>query len=232
MAVVKACKILIAGANWGLGLEMIKQLSENSCPKQHSFATLKKGRYYNVPSLMFVLLLSDSDDPSSVKESAKKVGSLLGNNGLNLLMNNTSSVEDMKNTNTNVIGPLLITRVMRQMAAKTSGIPGISSNKAAVINISTVAGSMTRMLVQPIPNIAIWSEQGFNMLTVLAAEGFKADEILCMALHPEWVKTELGGDEATLEPKESVEGMLRVIGSLTKKQQGGFMDYTGETVTW
>ncbi len=69
------------------------------------------------------MLLLDADDPSSVKESAKKVGSLLGNNGLNLLVNNAgivangtiqnSRVDDMKNTvNTNVIGPLLIIRVM------------------------------------------------------------------------------------------------------------------------
>lgn len=51
------------------------------------------------------------------------MGSLVGKNGLNLLVNNagivangtilTSRVEDMKNTfNTNVIGPLLIIRVM------------------------------------------------------------------------------------------------------------------------
>uniref|UniRef100_A0A671MCD5 Uncharacterized protein n=1 Tax=Sinocyclocheilus anshuiensis TaxID=1608454 RepID=A0A671MCD5_9TELE len=218
-------------------MAVVKQLSENSCPKQHIFATYHDPdgpKSEALRALMFVLLLLDADDPSSVKESAKKVGSLLGNNGLNLLVNNaaivangtiqTSSVEDMKNTfNTNVIGPLLIIREYLpylQMAAKASGIPGMSSNKAAVINISTVAGSMTRMLVQPIPNVAIWSEQGFNMLTVLAAEELKADEILCMALHPGWVKTEL------------VEGMLLVIGSLTKKQHGGFMNYTGETVTW
>lgn len=121
------------------------------------------------------------------------------------------------------------------MAAKASGIPGMSSNKAAVINISTVAGSMTRMpsIYNQFPTLPYGvSKAGFNMLTVLAAEEFKADEILCMALHPGWVKTELGGDEATLEPKESVEGMLRVIGSLTEKQHGGFLDYTGETVTW
>lgn len=37
---------------------------------------------------MFVLLLLDADDPSSVKDFAKKVGSLLGNNGLNQLVNN------------------------------------------------------------------------------------------------------------------------------------------------
>ncbi len=72
--------------------------------------------------LLFVLLLLDAVDPCSINESAKKVGSLLGNNGLNLLVNNagivangtiqTSSVEDMKNIfNTNVIGPLLIIKV-------------------------------------------------------------------------------------------------------------------------
>uniref|UniRef100_A0A673NB93 Uncharacterized protein n=1 Tax=Sinocyclocheilus rhinocerous TaxID=307959 RepID=A0A673NB93_9TELE len=195
MAVVKACKILITGANRGLGLEMIKQLSANSCPKQHIFATCRDPdgpKSEALRTLMFVLLLLDSDDPSSLNLLVNNAG-IVANGTIQ-----TSSVEDMKNTNTNVIGPLLIIR-----AAKASGIPEMSMSKVR-----------------------------FNMLTVLAAEEFKADEILCMALHPGWVKTELGGDEATLEPKESVEGMLRVIGSLTKKQHGGFMNYTGETVTW
>ncbi|XP_050962523.1 C-factor-like [Labeo rohita] len=258
MAAVKACKILITGANRGLGLEIVKQLSENSFPKQHIFATCRdpdgpksealRELVKKHPSVITIIRL-DANDPSSVKESAKKVGSLLGNNGLNLLVNNagivangtiqTSCVEDMKNTfNTNVIGPLLIIREYLpylQIAAKASGTPGMSSKKAAVINISTVAGSMTRMpsIYNHYPTLPYGvSKAGFNMLTVLAAEEFKVDEILCMALHPGWVKTELGGDEATLEPKESVEGMLRVIGSLTEKQHGGFLDYTGETVTW
>ncbi|XP_067228207.1 C-signal-like [Chanodichthys erythropterus] len=258
MAAVKACNILITGANRGLGLETVKQLSEDSCPKRHIFATCRdpdgpkseelRELAKKHPSVITIIRL-DADDPSSIKESAKKVGSLLGKNGLNLLVNNaaivangtiqTCSVEDMKNTfNTNVIGPLLITREYLpylQTAAKASGTPGMSCNKAAVINISTLGGSISRMpsMYEQFPVLPYCvSKAGLNMLTALTAEELKANEILCMALHPGWVKTELGGEKAPLEPKESVEGMLRVIGRLTEKQSGGFLDYTGETVPW
>ncbi|XP_016307081.1 uncharacterized oxidoreductase TM_0019-like isoform X2 [Sinocyclocheilus anshuiensis] len=224
MAAVKACNILITGANRGLGLETVKQLLENSCQK-HIFATCRdpdgpksealRELARKHPSVITIIRL-DVDDPCSIKESAKKVGSLLGNNGLNLLVNNaaivargtihTSRVEDMKNTfNTNVIGPLLIIREYLQYlqtAAKASGTPGMSCNKAAVINISSVAGSMTRKPSNHIQSTVLpysMSKAGFNTLTVLAAEELKADEILCMALHPGWVKTELGGEKFQLQ---------------------------------
>uniref|UniRef100_A0A671T7A4 Uncharacterized protein n=1 Tax=Sinocyclocheilus anshuiensis TaxID=1608454 RepID=A0A671T7A4_9TELE len=242
MAAVKACNILITGANRGLGLETVKQLLEDSSQKRHIFATCRdpdgpksealRELVKKHPTLIVVLLILDADDPSSVRESAKKVGSLLGNNGLNLLVNNaaimargtiqTSSVEDMKNTfSTNEYLPYL------QAATKASGIPGMSCNKAAVINISTLGGIHCQNSMFN-SNAMFTYQAGFNMLTVLAAEELKADEILCMALHPRWVKTEL----APLEPKDSVEGMLHVIGSLTEKQHGGFLDFTGETLPW
>ncbi|KAL0196955.1 hypothetical protein M9458_005495, partial [Cirrhinus mrigala] len=114
-----------------------------------------------------------------IKESAKKVGSLLGRNGLNLLINNaamsplktmlTATVEDMQNAfNTNMIGPLFVIRCLKYLvvnvfnqeylpylktAAKASGKPGMSCDKAAVINISTDSGSMTIMpeIIDPFP---------------------------------------------------------------------------------
>uniref|UniRef100_A0A8C1N9Q5 Uncharacterized protein n=1 Tax=Cyprinus carpio TaxID=7962 RepID=A0A8C1N9Q5_CYPCA len=225
MAAVKACNILITGANRGLGLETVKQLTEDSCPKRHIFATCRDPEGPKSEALrelvkkhpgVITIIRLDADDPSSIKESAKKVGSLLGNSGLNLLVNNagivargtiqTSSAENMKNTfSTNVIGPLLIIKEYLpylQTAAKASGTPGMSCNKAAVINISTVGGSISTMpsLFSQFPVLPYCvSKAGFNMLTVLAAEELKADEILCMALHPGWVKTELGGEKVSVD---------------------------------
>ncbi|KAF4115757.1 hypothetical protein G5714_003246 [Onychostoma macrolepis] len=184
-----------------------------------------------------------------IKESAKKVGSLLGKNGLNLLVNNaavlpqktllTATVEDMQSTfNTNVIGPLFVIREYLpylRTAAKAKGKPGMSCDKAAVINISTDSASMSIMPVmkEPFPFFPYSiSKAGLNMLTIYTARDLKADEILCISIHPGWVRTDMGGDKAPIDTRKSVEGLMRVIGSLTEKQNGAFLDYTGKTMPW
>ncbi|XP_073796726.1 uncharacterized protein isoform X1 [Danio rerio] len=244
------------GANRGLGLEMVKQLLEAHCSKV--FAACRDPDGPNSEVLrelarkhlgVVTLVKLDIADPSSIKESAEKVGSLLGEKGLNLLVNNaailpqktmlTATVEDMHNAfNTNVIGPLFVIREYLpylRAAAKASGKPGMSSCKAAVINISTDSASMSMIpsMKDPFPFFPYSiSKAGLNMLTVYTARDLKADEILCISIHPGWVRTDMGTNEATLDTRESVEGMLRVIGSLTEKESGGFVDYTGKTMPW
>jgi len=41
-------------------------------------------------------------------------------------------------------------------------------------------------------------QAGLNMLTVYTARDLKADEILCISIHPGYVKTDMGGDEVNL----------------------------------
>ncbi|XP_051995683.1 C-factor-like [Xyrauchen texanus] len=258
MAVFKAGNVLITGANRGLGFEMVKQLLEVPCPKRKIFACCRdpdgpksealRELVKKHPTVITIICL-DVADPCSIKESAKKVGPLLGKNGLNMLVNNAAMlafgpmmsipIEDMQNTfNTNVMGPFLVIREYLpylQTAAKARGTSGMSCDKAVVINISSTGGSITRMpsLYSRFPYIPYCvSKAGLNMLTALMAVELKPDEILCMALNPGWVRTEMGGEEAPLETRESVEGMLRVISSLTENEHGGFMDYNGQTLPW
>ncbi|XP_051570889.1 C-factor-like [Myxocyprinus asiaticus] len=235
MAAVNTCRALVTGPNRGLGLEIVKQILEAPCskifagccdpdgPNSESLNQLAKKH----PSVVTIVHL-DVADPCSIKESAKKVGSLLGKNGLNLLVNIagvlpqknmfTATVEDMKNTfNTNMIGPLFVIRKYLpylRIAAKASGKPGMSSEKPAIINISTDAASMSMAheIKAPFPLFPYSiSKAGLNMLTVYTAMEVKSDEILCISLHPGWVKTDMGGEEASIDTRESVEGMLRVI---------------------
>ena len=61
----------------------------------------------------------------------------------------------------------------------------------------------------------------------LGEEGF-----ICLALHPGWVRTDMGGPSATLSPEESVTGMRAVISGLTAEHNGRYLGYDGSEVAW
>ncbi|MGB5544482.1 MAG: short-chain dehydrogenase, partial [Gammaproteobacteria bacterium] len=66
----------------------------------------------------------------------------------------------------------------------------------------------------------IWSVE-------LASEGFT-----CVVLHPGWVRTDMGGPNASYSPEESVTGLVNVIGALTPEDNGGFYDFQGNPIPW
>ncbi|XP_028843235.1 uncharacterized protein LOC114794684 [Denticeps clupeoides] len=252
----KTCNVLITGANRGLGLEMVKQMIAKPCPGRQIFAGCRNPEASKCEDLRELarkhpgevhIVQIDTSDPRSVADCAKKVGPQLGKCGLNLLINNagvmphntlkTITARDMQdNFNTNLLGPIMVTKEFLsylQAASKACGKAGMSCKKSAVINISTLLGSMARthetFYAFPVLAYRI-TKAGLNMLTVCNALEFKEDGILFVALHPGWVRTELGGQEADISPKESVEGMLRVMESLSERQNGAYLDYKGEVL--
>jgi NAD(P)-dependent dehydrogenase (short-subunit alcohol dehydrogenase family) len=57
-------------------------------------------------------------------------------------------------------------------------------------------------------------------------------DIIAVALHPGWVKTDMGGASAPVVPKDSITGMRRVIQRLSAKDSGKFFDYNGHELPW
>jgi NAD(P)-dependent dehydrogenase (short-subunit alcohol dehydrogenase family) len=57
-------------------------------------------------------------------------------------------------------------------------------------------------------------------------------EVVAALLHPGWVRTDMGGPDATLGPEESVTGMRRVIAGLGKGDSGRFYNYDGSPIPW
>ena len=53
-----------------------------------------------------------------------------------------------------------------------------------------------------------------------------------LALHPGWVKTEMGGEQAPVSVSESAQGLMDVIESAAKDRRSGYLNYRGEPLPW
>ena len=62
----------------------------------------------------------------------------------------------------------------------------------------------------------------------LALEG----RALCVALHPGWVRTDMGGAEADLDVADSVATMRRTLAGLSEADNGSFFNYDGQPLAW
>jgi NAD(P)-dependent dehydrogenase (short-subunit alcohol dehydrogenase family) len=55
---------------------------------------------------------------------------------------------------------------------------------------------------------------------------------LCVALHPGWVRTDMGGSGADLDVADAVAGMRRTLAALDAARSGSFLDHDGAPLAW
>jgi NAD(P)-dependent dehydrogenase (short-subunit alcohol dehydrogenase family) len=56
--------------------------------------------------------------------------------------------------------------------------------------------------------------------------------VIAVALHPGWVRTDMGGPEAPLDVPTSIRGMRSVIDGLRSEDSGEFLSWDGSTLPW
>uniref|UniRef100_A0A8D0FBQ6 C-factor-like n=1 Tax=Strix occidentalis caurina TaxID=311401 RepID=A0A8D0FBQ6_STROC len=250
-----ARSVLVTGSNRGIGLELVRQLAASPWPPQHIFATCRhpEGPRGKVSvgagsSPLCFFALADIVNLPSIRGAVRAVGSHLKDQGLNLLINNAGisshatlrsldSQEMLSVFATNVVGPLQVAKEflpLLEKAAKDAGKEGLSCSRAAVINVSTKLGSIglcLGVLEAPMyPYRA--SKAAQNMVTRCMAAELQDKGILCTAIHPGWVKTNMGTQKAPLTVERSVRGILAVLASLSQDTSGAFLDWEGNSLPW
>lgn len=229
---------LVTGGNRGLGLECVRQrlasgarvLATCRQPDQAS-ALLALARTH--PGRLRVLPL-DVAEPSSRDALARALPAAMGEDArIGLLVNNAGVLHGgerfgaleasvLENSlATNVVGPWMLTQALAPLLAE----------RARVANLSSQLGSIARTSRFGTPSYAI-SKAALNMATVQLAHALAPRGIVMVALHPGWVRTAMGGEQASESPEASVSGLLGVIAGLQAADSGRFLDWTGAALPW
>ncbi|KAM6430561.1 C-signal-like [Liasis olivaceus] len=140
----------------------------------------------------------------------------------------------MKVYSVNTIGPLQMSQAflpLLKKAAQRSPKKGMSSSKAAIINISSSAGSIEHIFLWEMFKMIAYrcSKTALNMLTKCQSLEYSAHGILCIAIHPGQVKT--SEREADISVEESTQGMT-VLSMLCDEDNGTFVDWLGRRIPW
>lgn len=251
--------LLVTGASRGLGLQIVESLASGGFSPGKIIATTRNpGSAQKLQELadkhpnIHVITL-DVVSQESIEKCAEEVSQLVKEEGLNCLINNAGinviadfhsvTAEKMiENFHTNSVAPLMITKaflsLLKRAASKgqVGDSKSMSIQRAAVINMSSSLGSVELNWGERANNFKWYpyrtSKSALNMVSRCMAVDLEADGILCMAIHPGWVRTDMGGAQAPLSTEESVSSVLSVIGGLTEKDHGSFLNFTGEVLPW
>ncbi|KAL9974925.1 hypothetical protein ACROYT_G012029 [Oculina patagonica] len=243
--------IFITGCNRGIGLEFVKQFLSLPTPPEHIFATCRSlERASELKSLAegnknLHVMEMDMNDFESFSRVVSEVDKMLEGRGLDLLFNNAgvatrltldevtteSMISDFK---TNAVAPLMLAKAFLPLLRRASSQKGKEA-KTCIANMSSLLSSIGEntpgtIFPQYYPYRA--SKTALNMITKSLSIDLASDGILAVALHPGWVKTDMGGEHGTETTQESVSGLISQIGSLDESKSGSFIAFNPGIIPW
>jgi NAD(P)-dependent dehydrogenase (short-subunit alcohol dehydrogenase family) len=104
-----------------------------------------------------------------------------------------------------------------------------------IVNISSILGSVGESInfdKTGINSAYKVSKTAVNMLTALFATALEPESFAVIAIHPGWVRTDMGGEDAHLEVPDSVRHLINSISGLTTADNGRFLNYDGQAIGW
>ena len=234
-------RILITGANRGIGLELTRQALEGpgarvfaACRSPQRASQLQNLAARHRDSLR--LLQLDINDESAINSAAASVRESVS--GLDLLFNNAGiypkephkslSLGQLRGADvaevvtTNSVGPLLVTQAFRHLLR--------SGDRPRVIMVSSQMGSL-RLAAAGSYGYRM-SKAAMNMAARLLSLEGEMRGIITIAAHPGWVSSDMGGPGAPISPAESAAALMQLADGLTSADNGRFVLWDGSELDW
>lgn len=215
--------ILITGVSRGIGQALAKKFLDSG---DFVIGTSISGQvsleHNNL--VFFPLDITKNDNVveliDRVHELDKKIDILINNAGALFDENEDRVVIDKlrQTLEVNLIGTINFTEQILPLIKKPGG---------QIINMSSTAGSLALSLQPYYPSYKI-SKCALNMYTRTLASRL-ADEITVSSVHPGWVKTEMGGEDAEISPEEAAEYIYNL--AIKPKESGNFW-HKSEAMPW
>jgi NAD(P)-dependent dehydrogenase (short-subunit alcohol dehydrogenase family) len=123
---------------------------------------------------------------------------------------------------TNVLAAMRLLPVVAPMVAAAGGkLAVMSSRMGSLSERHSAIGSLYRA-----------SKAALNSVLVDTALTFGQQGATCVALHPGWVRTDMGGSGADLDPADSASGIRATLAGLPASEQAVFVAYDGQHIGW
>ena len=222
--------ILITGSNRGIGLELVKESLAKNFSVVGTFRNKNNAKeLLKLKSNNIKLFEMDVVKENSILNVSNNIDYTIDylicnagiNNGYGGIFDKDHRYEKMLEVlNVNVLGCILTIKHFTRNLRKNAKIILISS----IMSVQKHSGS----------NALIYraSKAAVNNIMVSISQEFKSKYITVSSFHPGWVRTDMGGPNATLSAKESASSLIKSFENLTFEDTGKFFNYDGNEMNF
>lgn len=112
-------------------------------------------------------------------------------------------------------------------------LPQIADNLAPGARLAVISSRMGSIGLRAASSGWLYRASKAALNSVLKdASLVLAGRAVCVALHPGWVRTDMGGAGAEIEVADSAAGLRRMLAALTPADNGGFFNVDGTPLAW
>ncbi|MGL4274159.1 MAG: SDR family oxidoreductase [Pseudomonas paracarnis] len=221
---------LIIGASRGLGLGLVKQLLQDGWDVTATVRDPNKADALKAVGPVQIEKL-DMDDQQAVIALAQHLKDrtfdlLFVNAGVKGPANQEPGYATLAE-----VGQLFFTNAVAPINLAQRFVGQIRKDTGVLAFMSSVLGSVT---ITDGSDLALYkaSKAALNSMTNSFITQLGEPKPTVLSLHPGWVKTDMGGENAHIDVETSVRGLVDQVNAYTGKGGHHFVDYKGDTITW